>query len=369
MFETRTRGRNTVNIWPGFVDILATLLMVFVFVLTIFMVAQHYLSQALAGRTSALQQLQVDIQQLADMLALERTRTAQLGTELERLKDELVATVGERDRARQEGAAQEARAQGLAAELAERERELADARERLGGLEQRLAEQGEALAQERDRAASAEQRAASAEEEMARLNRQIAALRDQLARLESALEVAETTVSRQQVKIEELGQRLNVALASKVQELQRYRSEFFGRLRAVLGERPDVRIVGDRFVFQSELFFESASAELGEAGKRQLAQVAQTLKELAAQIPQDIDWVLQVEGHTDVRPIRTEEFPSNWELSTARANSIVHFLIEQGIPPQRLAAAGFAEFQPVDRGRSEEAFRRNRRIELKFTSR
>src|SRR5690606_768806 len=215
----------------------------------------------------------------------------------------------------------------------------------------RLAAQGAALAQ-------AEERAGAAAEQVALLNRQLAALREQLAQLAQALELAEGTVARQRLEIEELGRQLNVALAAKVQELQRYRSEFFGRLRAVLGDRPDIRIVGDRFVFQSELFFESGSAEIGASGRQQLAQVAETLKTLAAQIPDDIDWVLQVEGHTDIRPINTPTSPSNWELSAARAISIVHFLIERGIPADRLAAAGFGEFQPVDPGRSEEAYRR-----------
>lgn len=383
MFEARSRGRSGINIWPGFVDVLATLLLVFVFVLTILMVAQHYLTQALSGRTSELQQLQIDMQALADVLALERTKSADLGKELERLKEELSATIGARDLAQEQRAAQAARAQALTEQLERAEQDLTQARDRAQELTEQVRRTEQDLAQARDRTAElegrlgeqgqalteAQQRAGSAEEEVARLNRQLAALRDQLTRLEAALELAEGTVSRQQIQIEDLGRRLNVALATKVQELQRYRSEFFGRLREVLGERSDIRVVGDRFVFQSELFFETASAELGANGKRQLAQVAATLKQLAAQIPGDIDWVLQVEGHTDVRPINTAEFPSNWELSTARANSIVHFLVEQGIPPNRLAAAGFAEFQPVDARATEEAFRKNRRIELKFTSR
>lgn len=360
MFQARSRSG--INIWPGFVDILATLLLMFVFVLTIFMVSQHYLSEALSGRTSALRQLEADIQALADVLALERSRSAELSTDLERLQAELAATIGARELAEEQRAAQAARAQALVEQLAQTEEQLAEARSQAGALQSEVEQRGAELAQ-------AQTRAGTAEEEVARLNRQLTALREQLTRLEGALEIAESTVSRQQVQIEELGQRLNVALASKVQELQRYRSEFFGRLRAVLGERQDIRIVGDRFVFQSELFFESGSAEIGESGQQQLVQVADTLKTLAAQIPGDIDWVLQVEGHTDIRPINTPAFPSNWELSAARAISIVHFLIEQGIPADRLAAAGFGEFQPVDQGRGEEAYRRNRRIELKFTSR
>ena len=362
MFEARRRGRNSINIWPGFVDILATLLLMFVFVLTILMVSQHYLSAALSGRTSALEQLQLDIQALADVLALERTHSAELSSDLERLQAELAVTLEERDSAREQREAQAARAQALLEALEQRQQELAVAAERESDLERRLAVEGEAVV-------AAEQRASTAAEEVARLNRQLTALREQLTRLGEALELAESTVERQQLQIKDLGERLNVALATKVQELQRYRSEFFGRLRALLGEREDIRIVGDRFVFQSELFFESGSAQLGAAGQRQMTQVAATLKTLAQQIPADIDWVLQVEGHTDIRPIRTAEFPSNWELSVARANSIVQFLIQQGIPPKRLAVAGFAEFQPVETGRDEASLRRNRRIELRFTSR
>jgi len=199
------------------------------------------------------------------------------------------------------------------------------------------------------------------------LNRQIASLRRQLARLSVVLEASDSVNREQEVQIADLGKRLNLALATKVQELARYRSEFFGRLREVLGSREDIRIVGDRFVFQSELLFETASAELGFEGRRQIARLAGTLKELADQIPAGINWILQVEGHTDTRPIYTSEFRSNWELSTARALSVVSFLTEQGIPPTRLAATGYGEFQPIDSSESEEAFQKNRRIELKFT--
>lgn len=362
MFTTGRRSRNAINVWPGFVDILSALLLMFVFVLTILMVSQHYLGAALTGRTSALQQLELDIQALADVLALERAHAAGLESGLERAKLELMATLGERDDLRQQQSLTLATVATLSEELEQAQQRLAAADERETQLVQDQARQVELLDQARERAGLAE-------DDVARLNRQLLALREQLQQLQAALELSEGTVSEQRLQIEDLGHKLNVALASKVQELQRYRSEFFGRLRALLGDRADIRIVGDRFVFQSELFFESASAQIGAAGQRQLAQVADTLVQLAKQIPADIDWVLQVEGHTDMRPISTDEFPSNWELSSARANSIVHFLIGQGIPPQRLAGAGFAEFQPVDTARTEEAYRRNRRIELKFTSR
>jgi len=201
------------------------------------------------------------------------------------------------------------------------------------------------------------------------LNRQVAALREQLAQLQGILDVAEAENKAQQVQIADLGRRLNIALASKVQELARYRSEFFGRLREVLGDRQDVRIVGDRFVFQSEVLFPSGSADLEEGGKQQLARLAGTLADIARKIPDELPWILQIEGHTDRAPISTAEFPSNWELSTQRAVSVLKFLRDQGIPAEHLSAAGFGEYQPLDDGSSPAAFRRNRRIELKLTQR
>ena len=209
----------------------------------------------------------------------------------------------------------------------------------------------------------------AAKAQVALINRQIAELRKQVARLNTALEASEAASKAQKAEIVNLGKRLNAALASKVQELARYRSEFFGRLRQVLGNRRDIRIVGDRFVFQSEVLFGSGSAEMGENGKGQLTQLAQTLKSISAKIPKDLDWMLRVDGHTDRVPIKTAAFPSNWELSMARAISVVKFLISQGIPAKNLAAAGFGEFRPLDARTDEIAYRRNRRIELKLDQR
>lgn len=208
-----------------------------------------------------------------------------------------------------------------------------------------------------------------AQDQVTLLNAQIAALREQLARISKALDVSEEKSKEQQVQIADLGRRLNLALASKVEELARYRSEFFGRLRQILGDRPDIRVVGDRFVFQSEVLFDQASADLGDPAKKQLMPLATALKELVQKIPKDINWVLRVDGHTDDRPISTAQFPSNWELSTARAISVVKFLIDQGIPADRLAATGFGQYQPIDPREDEVAWRRNRRIELKLTER
>jgi chemotaxis protein MotB len=209
----------------------------------------------------------------------------------------------------------------------------------------------------------------AAKAQMAMLNRQLSELRAQIAALNEALNASEAKDKDQKAQITDLGKRLNAALAAKVQELARYRSEFFGRLRDVLGDRKDIRIVGDRFVFQSELLFASGEAELGQAGREQMATLARTLRDISKSIPTEINWVLRVDGHTDRNPIHTPQFPTNWELSTARATSVVRFLQSQGIPPQRLAATGFGEFQPLENGNNSEAFHRNRRIELKFDQR
>jgi chemotaxis protein MotB len=201
------------------------------------------------------------------------------------------------------------------------------------------------------------------------LNQQISALRRQLAALEEALDASEKRDKESQSRIADLGSRLNVALAQRVQELSKYRSEFFGRLRAILGNRPDIRIVGDRFVFQSEVFFDTGQALLLPEGKTELDTVANALIDLDKQIPAEIAWVLRVDGHTDVRPINSPLFKSNWELSSARAISVVQYLVSLGVPAQRLVAAGFAEFQPLDAAQTEDAYKRNRRIELKLTER
>lgn len=407
----RTRQRRTLDIWPGFVDALATLLIIIIFTLMIFVVAQFYLTDALSGRDKALTRLNQQIAELSEMLSLERRESDELRRSLDDISAELQATLGARDalsaqvaQLQTDLAAATERSEERARRLVERETALADRERELERIRQSLATSEASLAQTRqalaetsgklteseraraeteralaERGAALKARGSELEQErrlskqaqdtVDLLNRQIAALRQQLAAIEEALQAEEAKVKNKDVAIENLSQRLNVALVSRVQRLEQYRSEFFGRVREVLGKRSDVQIVGDRFVFQSEVLFDTASAELEPAGREQIARLATTLKEIAEKIPSDIDWVLRVDGHTDKRPIVTPAYPSNWELSTARALSVVKFLIERGIPPTRLAATGFGEFQPLDDGESEEALRRNRRIELKFDQR
>jgi chemotaxis protein MotB len=329
---SRRRGRSSIDIWPGFVDALAQLLIVIIFLLLVFTVGQFLLSGVLSGRDKALKELQLQVNQLGELLSLARTQNAQLSANSAGLSAKLKATLAERDQLNARIGALTARAEAAEKSLSGEQRTSAEAQAQVDAL------------------------AAS-----------VAALRQQLAQIAAALDVSQTKVKSQEAQISDLGHKLNLALASKVQELARYRSEFFGKLREVLGNRPDIRVVGDRFVFQSEVLFQPGNADLGDAAKQQLDPVVAALKEIAAQIPPDLNWVLEVEGHTDHRPIHNALFASNWELSTERAISVVRYMISQGIPANRLAAAGFADTEPLDPADTPDAYRRNRRIELKLS--
>lgn len=477
---TRARTRNQ-DYWPGFVDAMAALLVVFIFLLVVFVLAQVFLTQALSGRDEALQRLTSQVNELTELLALERQGNADLRLNVAQLsaslqsaneeRDNLVIEISElrseaarldeavalltrraedaegnlaaaqddlaaanetveRDREtiraqlsdmerlqrdidalRTLRAELEARvgdlvaaletskrdAEALEAQSAELEGALEETRQIVGTLRDTQQALQSRLASEEERTLLAQQavrdreirlaevqalylaRESALEEEqelsteakarVSLLNQQISLLREQLAALQAALDQAESRDEEQQVVISDLGRRLNQALAQKVEELSRYRSEFFGRLREVLGDRRDVQIVGDRFVFQSEVLFSSGSANLGDEGRARLRDLATTLAEITPRIPEDINWILRVDGHTDSVPINSPQFPSNWELSGARATNVVKFLIEAGIPARRLAAAGFGQYHPLDEGNDEIAFRRNRRIEMKLTER
>ncbi len=287
--------------------------------------------------------------------------------ELEARVEQLAVLLGglEQDKTRVE-----AEKEGLGRQLAALEADHATARERVAALEAELARREARIAELERRLAEGEARLGLSSAEIDRLNRLLGTTTAQLQRVARALESSRAEVEEQKAVIADLGQRLNAALLQQVEQLEQYRSEFFGRLRGILGARPDVVIVGDRFVFPSELLFPSGSARLEPEGEAQLERLAATLREIAATIPPDIDWVLRVDGHTDRRPLAPgSPFRSNWELSTARAISVVEFLIAQGIPPERLVAAGFGEHRPLDPGDNEAAWRRNRRIEFKLTER
>lgn len=337
----RSGSRRPVDYWPGFVDALSTLLLAIMFLLSVFVIAQFLLSRELSGQDTVLQQLNSQIAELNQLLALERSSSSDFQDEIAALQASLQSAENERSRLQ---SALDSGAGGAAA---------ADAR--IGDLQGRLE--------------SEQQISEAARSQVALLNQQLSALRQQIAALEEALDASEARDRESQTQIADLGRRLNVALAQRVQELNRYRSDFFGRLREILSDRDNIRIVGDRFVFQSEVLFPSGSDVLQPIGEEELAKLAQAIVELNGEIPSDIDWIIRVDGHTDNVPISGGRFSDNWQLSKERAGAVVKYLITQGVPADRLAATGFGEYQPLEAGDSPEARARNRRIEFKLTER
>ena len=383
--------------WPGFVDALATLLMVIIFVLLVFVLIQVNLAYRVAGQDATMNDMRAQIVSLGDLLNLERKANDELKDELAGISSLLDATTKERDslvtqlanatatlslrnsEIRQLTAIQAQTEESLEAArqtIAERvaaleaiELTLAEAQAKLMESEVEIADAAARNVSSLARISELETKNAASQAEVAQMTNAVTALRLRIEELTSLLAEKEAQAARDKIAIASLGKSLNNALASRVQELQRFRSEFFGRLREVLRGRDDVRIVGDRFVFQSEVLFAQGAASLGPEGQEKLGQLAVALNQIAAEIPEDIDWILQVEGHTDDIPVRAGRFADNWDLSTERALSVVRFLAESGLPANRLAAAGYGEFQPLDDAGSDEARRRNRRIEMKLTQR
>jgi chemotaxis protein MotB len=323
--------------WPGYVDVLSTLLLVFTFLLSVFMVAQFYVSQESTGKDSVLRRLQRQISELTSLLSLEKGQG-------KKAQDELAALQATLSTLRSDNT----RLSGLAGLGGEKDA-------RIAALSKELTDKS--------------QLSSEAQAKVDLLNQQLLQLRRQMAALQEAINAHEAKDKDSQLRIADLGARLNTLLAKQVQELQRYRSDFFGRLRELLRDRKDIRVVGDRFVFESEVLFASGQATLTVEGLASIDQLATAIIELERSIPREIDWALQVDGHTDIRPISSALFPSNWELSSARATTVVKYLISRGVPPRRLVAAGYGEFQPLEDGATEDVLRRNRRIELKLTNR
>ncbi|MGN6548847.1 MAG: peptidoglycan -binding protein [Pararhizobium sp.] len=334
------RRARTVDYWPGFVDMLSTLLLTIMFLLTVFVLGQFILSREINGKDAVLNRLHNQIDELTQLLALEKSGKQDTEDQLANLQASLAQAEQEQSRLRKLLDA----GQGSSSV----------AQKQIGDLESSLSDQRQVS-----------QRALS---QVELLNQQINALRSQISALEAALNASETKDQASQAKIADLGKRLNVALARRVQELNRYRSDFFGRLREILADRQNIRIVGDRFVFQSEVLFPSGSADISPAGKQEIAKLATVLTDIAKQIPSDINWVLEVDGFTDNVPLSGNgRYKDNWQLSTARATAVVEFLSTQGVPPTRLKAAGFGQYQPIAQGNTPEARAQNRRIELRLT--
>jgi chemotaxis protein MotB len=335
------RGGEYGEFWPAYVDVLSTLLLVVTLLMSIFMIAQYFSAEEVSGKDSALKRLTRQITELTSMLSLEKGKSQSSQDELAALQATLGSLKAENEKLTGAGLGADERAKAAEGKIA--------------GLSSELQSQKNIS----DEALS----------KVDLLNQQLIALRRQIAGLSDALDAAEKKGADSDKTIKDLGARLNAALAMQVQELKRYRSDFFGRLRELLKNRKDIRVVGDRFVFESEVLFASGSATLTPEGMAAMDQIAEAILELQKEIPHDIDWALQINGHTDARPISNPQYPSNWELSTARASSVVKYLVMRGVPADRLVAAGYGEFQPVDTGNTEEAYQRNRRIELKLTNR
>ncbi len=333
------RNNTRANYWPGFVDALASLLLVIIFLLTIFVLAQFFQAKEILGKDTALSRLNSQIAELSELLQLEKGQNQDLESTIATLSATLSGAQEERD--------------ALSTQISSFGSGLDGKNSQIASLNTKLIAEkdisSEALAQ------------------LALLNQQLNALRTQIGALEQALEASELKGSESSTKITDLGRRLNLALAQRVQDLSRYRSDFFGRLRNILADRSDVTIVGDRFVFQSEVLFNAGEANISDAGRVEIAKLGDAILQLESEIPPEINWVLRIDGHTDNRPISTEQFPSNWELSAARAISVAKLLINQGVSPNRLVAAGFGEFSPLDLNDNDEAYKRNRRIEFKLT--
>jgi chemotaxis protein MotB len=430
--RVRRRGGNGLDAWPGYVDALSTLLMVIIFVLLVFVLSQAFMTVALSGRSHELDKANQQLTALADALSLERGKSSELQMSVSQLGKQLSARLVERDRlasqltdatlATQAAIVANARLQSqltdtsgqanaAKAQLADAQSQLAEMKKQIAELDHdvlvdketlqaklsdlaTLANQARALAALRDelekqaqdaaaRAMTEQQRRQaveaqlgdekklgdSARAQIALLNQQIDQLKSQLSSIAGSLELTQQQDKDKDVQIANLGERLNVALAAKVEELQQYRSEFFGKLRSVLANRPGITVVGDRFVFQSEVLFPVGSAEMTPAGVAQMTALAITIKDIASEIPADLHWVLRVDGHTDPQPVKGGAFASNWELSAGRAITVVKLLIGDGVPADHLAATAFGEYQPFGPEDAPDAYAKDRRIELRLTDR
>lgn len=348
MIGSRRRSRSTTNVWPGYVDALSALLMLVIFMLLIYVVSQLFLSQTLSDRNSELARLNQRLNEISELLGLEQSKTEameqQMLTVQSNFSDSLAQNKDLTERL-------DASRNQLMQQTAD-----ADARaERLANMNQKLDDKDEL--------------SISQQTMIMRLSNQIASLQNQLRQIASALKLQKEMTADKEGELENVSRRLNTLLAERVNQLEQYQSAFFSRLRNILAANENIRIVGDRFLLPSELLFASGSARLGTEGKQELDKLAQVLLDVVETIPADLEWILRIDGHTDLIPINTPQFPSNWELSTARAVAVVRYLADQGVPQNRMVAAGFGEFFPVANGTTPEALQENRRIEIKLTDR
>ncbi|RBW51890.1 peptidoglycan -binding protein [Marinobacter sp. F3R11] len=348
MIGSRRRSRSTTNVWPGYVDALSALLMLVIFMLLIYVVSQLFLSQTLSDRNSELARLNQRLDEISQLLGLEQSKTKALEQEMLSVQSNFSASLAKNedlqqrlDASRKQLMQQTADAEARAERLASMNRELDD-KDELSASQQNM---------------------------ILQLSSQIASLQSQLQQITAALKLQKEITADKEGELENVSKRLNTLLAERVNELEQYQSAFFSRLRDILAANENIRIVGDRFLLPSELLFASGSASLGPEGKQELDKLAEVLLDVVKTIPADLEWILRIDGHTDLIPINTPQFPSNWELSTARAVAVVRYLAARNVPENRMVAAGFGEFFPVADGATPAALRKNRRIEIKLTDR
>ena len=377
MIRSRNRTRRSADIWPGFVDAIATLLLVLIFLLTIFVSSEFLLSKLLSTKDDALDDLNIQIYQLSDLLSLEKKENKDLTSTISILNNKLNDSSMTSDLLSMEFADlknKNIEVNRLLTLLKVSSNQIKEENKNLDikntDLESELKQLLFTLRATQVNLKKAEQTiklSEAAKNQVSLLNMQVSELREQLNIIQNLLDINLEDIKKKDIQIVELGRKLNTALAVKVGELTQYKSEFFGRLRAILGNRDDIQIVGDRFIFQSEVLFASGSAEVGIEGGVQLRKLSKILLDITKDIPKDIPWVLQIQGHTDQNPINTALYPSNWELSAARAISVGRVLILSGVSSDKISVAGFAEFQPLEFGNDPASYRKNRRIEIKLT--
>ena len=377
MARSRNRTRRSADIWPGFVDAISTLLLVLIFLLTIFVSSEFLLSKLLSNKDDALEGLNMQIYQLSELLSLEKRENKDLTSTISKLNEKLNNSSITSDLLSMEFSDlknKNIELNRLLNSLKENTNQIKEENKNLDlkntNLESELKDLLSTLKATHVNLIKAEKEvklSEAAKNQVTILNMQIAELREQLNIIQNLLDINLEEIKQKDIHIVELGKKLNTALAVKVGELTQYKSEFFGRLRSILGNRDDIQIVGDRFIFQSEVLFASGSAEVGIEGVVQLTKLSKILLDTTKNIPKDIPWVLQIQGHTDQNPINTLLYPSNWELSAARAISVGKVLISSGVSSDKISVAGFAEFQPLELGQDPSSYRKNRRIEIKLT--
>ena len=367
-----SRRGNGLDAWPGYVDALSTLLMVIIFVLLVFVLAEAFLSSALNGSNNTIDRLRNQIAALSQSLSLETAKDLSLAKELAALNSQLAAAQTANAGLTQQlgnGAASIAtltsQNQSLQEQVSDAAAQAGSAAARIAALQAQMVSQAQATASTMPALTKLTQTQA---DQIGLLNQQIAALRLQLAALAQALDAAKATDAKDNVQIADLGKQLNEALARKVEELQLYRSEFFGTLRQILASNKNIRVVGDRFVFQSDVLFPVDQATLTPAGQAEIADVAKAIKEIAAKIPPGVNWILSVDGYADAQPITGGPFKSNFDLSSARALTVLHLLVQDGVPENRIGVAALGANNPIAGGASKTDYAQNRRIEFRLTT-